>query len=257
MWLMDESNKTPDPHTGEMLDAAKRRMQRWLVSPELREHMRSAEDVTRPTETGAYISLSREAGAGGLTIARIIGQRLGWDVLDKELVEFIAERYDVPRDTLDLVDETGANWFYDVLGSFLNARVVSHDSFVVHLERIICLAAMHGNVVFVGRGAQFVLPRHCGVAARIIKPKKLRIETMMQRRHISRQEAAALVDDLDRQRREFCQRHFQHDIEESAEYELIINTGRVSEQAAAELIIDAFCRVQRVSSSDEPSGQTD
>jgi len=233
------------PQPSEMLEAAKRRMQRWLLSPELLEHMDKAKDVKRPAQTGAYISLSREAGAGGLAIARVVGQQLGWDVLDKELLEVMAERYNMPRDMLDIVDETKANWFYDVLGSFIDARIVSHDSFVFHLERIIYLAALHGNIVFVGRGAQFALPRSSGIAVRIIKPKKMRIEALMERKDIGHAEAAKLVDELDKHRREFCRRHFHHDIEDPTEYDLILNTARLSDQAAAELIVEAFCHAQR------------
>jgi cytidylate kinase len=233
------------PQPTEMVAAAKRRMERWLLSQELLEHMEKSQDVKRPTQTGPYISISREAGAGGLTIARIVGQQLSWDVLDKELLEFMAERYNMPRDMLEIVDETKANWFYDVLGSFLDARIVSHDSFVYHLERIIFLAALHGNVVFVGRGAQFALPRNSGIAVRIIKPKAKRIEALMVRQQISHAEADGRVDELDKNRREFCRRHFHHDIERSAEYDLIINTDRLSDQAAAELIVEAFCRARR------------
>jgi cytidylate kinase len=235
----DISNQSP-----EML-AAKRRMERWLLSPELLEHMEQAQDIKRPARTGPYISISREAGAGGLAIARIVGQQLGWDVLDKELLEFMAQRYNMPRDMLEIVDETRANWFYDVLGAFLDARIVSHDSFVYHLERIIYLAAMHGSVVFVGRGAQFALPRGSGIAVRVIKPRPLRIKALMERQHLSQLEAAGQIDDLDRNRREFCRRHFHHDIEQAAEYDLIINTDRLSDQAAAELIVETFCRARR------------
>ena len=241
---MDEFNNTAESRARDMLEAAKWRMERWLISPELREHMRTAEDVTKPLETGPYIALTREAGAGGVTLARIIGEKLGWDVLARELAELIAERYDMPRESLDLVDETRVNWVHNVLGPFLDARVISHDSFVVHLERIVCLAAMHGNVVFVGRGAQFVLPRHCGLVARVVAPRKMRIQRMMEHRRIGRQEAASVIDDLDSQRRDFCQRHFHHDIENPGEYDLVVNAERLSLEEGAELIIDAFSRIR-------------
>ncbi len=238
------TSSSSNPST-EMLTQAKRRMERWLLSRELLEHMENAQDVSRPARTGAYISISREAGAGGLMIARIVGEQLGWDVLDKELLEFMADRYNMPRDMLEIVDETRANWFYDVLGAFLDARIVSHDSFVYHLERITYLAALHGDVVLVGRGTQFVLPRASGIAARIIKPRPLRIRSMMARYRISQQAAADRVDELDKHRREFCRRHFHHDVENPAEYDLIINTARLSDQAAAELIVAAFRNADR------------
>jgi cytidylate kinase len=236
---------SPSNQPLDMVATAKRRMERWLLSRELLEHMETAQDVKRPARTGPYISISRQAGAGGLAIARIVGRQLGWDVLDKELLEFMAERYNMPRDMLEIVDETKANWFYDVLGSFLDARIVSHDSFVYHLERIVYLAALHGNVVFVGRGAQFALPRISGIAARVIKPKPLRVQALMARRQISQQQADGQVDELDKNRREFCRRHFHHDIENPAEYDVIINTERLSDHAAAELIVETFCRARR------------
>lgn len=238
------SSSSVNPST-KMLDQAKRRMERWLLSRELLEHMENAQDVSRPARTGAYISISREAGAGGLMIARIVGEQLGWDVLDKELLELMADRYNMPRDMLEIVDETRANWFYDVLGAFLDARIVSHDSFVYHLERIIYLAALHGEVVLVGRGAQFVLPRTSGIAARIIKPRPARIRSMMARYRISQQAAADRIDELDKHRREFCRRHFHHDLENPAEYDVIVNTERLSDQAAAELIVAAFRSAHR------------
>lgn len=238
-------SSTPKSTSGEMKAAAERRMERWLLSPELKEHMQHSKDVKKPAETGSYISLSREAGAGGVRIARVVGQQLGWDVLHKALLDFMTQRYDMPRDMLEVVDETRANWFHDVIGSFIDRRIVSHDSFVVHLERIIYLAALHGNVVFVGRGAQFVLPRIHGLAVRIVAPKKKRIESMMQRKELTRQAATAMVEQLDAGRKEFCQRHFHHDITDSAEYDLVINTDRLSTQASAELIVDAFCRARR------------
>jgi cytidylate kinase len=238
-------SSTPDAGSGELKAAAEQRMERWLLSPELKEHMQHSRDVRKPAETGSYISLSREAGSGGVRIARVVGQQLGWDVLHKELLDFMTERYNLPRDMLEVVDETRANWFHDVIGSFIDKRIVSHDSFVVHLERIIYLAALHGNVIFVGRGAQFVLPRQHGLAVRVVAPKKKRIDAMMQRKSLSRPEATALVDRLDSGRTEFCRRHFHHDITDPLEYDLVINTDRLSDQAAAELIVDAFCRARR------------
>ena len=227
--------------------AAKRRMERWLLSPDLQDHMQHAKHVRAQKKgaTGPYIAISREAGSRGTEIAHIVGQQLGWDVLDKELLDFIAQRYKLPRDMLEIVDETRANWFHDVLGTFFDSRLVSQDSYVTHLQRIMYLAALHGNVVFVGRGAQCVLPRSNGVAVRIIAPLKQRVEHMMQRGNLKRAAAAKLVEELDASRAEFCRRHFHHNIQDPLEYDLIVNTARLSLEAAAELIVDTLCRAQR------------
>lgn len=231
--------------------AAEWRMERWLLSPELKEHMQQAKEVKKPDDTGPFISISREAGAGGVSIARLVGKQLGWDVLDKELLDFINQRYGMPRDMLDVVDETRANWFHDVIGTFIDRRIVSHDSYVVHLERIIYLAALHGNVVFVGRGAQCVLPRNNGLAVRIVAPKRKRVDAMMERKSLTRPEATRFVDQLEKGRNEFCRRHFHHDVMDPLEYDLVLNTDRLSTEAAAELIVDAFCRARREATEDD------
>lgn len=232
--------------SADLTAAAKRRMERWLLSPELQDYLQHARQVrTKRADTGPFVAISREAGSRGTEIAHLVGQQLGWDVLDKELLDFIAQRYKLPRDMLEIVDETRANWFHDVLGTFFDSRLVSQDCYVAHLERIMYLAALHGNVVFVGRGAQCVLPRSSGITVRIIAPLKQRVEHMMQRGNLERAAAEKLVGELDASRAEFCRRHFHHDIRDPLDYDLIINTARLSTETAAELIVETLGRAQR------------
>ncbi len=230
----------------ELTAAAQRRLERWLLSPDLKDHMEHAKaSRKKKAATGPYIAISREAGSGGTEVAMEVARRLGFDVLDKELLDFMANRYKLPRDMLDVVDETRANWFHDVLGVFFDARLVSQDAYVAHLHRLVYLAALHGNVVFVGRAAQFILPRASGLAVRIIAPKPQRVEYVLQRRNLKPAAATRLVDDLDGARAEFCRRHFHRDVRDPLEYDLVINTGRVSVAAAAELIVEAFANIPR------------
>jgi cytidylate kinase len=233
----------PAKSADDLNDEARGRLERWLLSPELREHMQLAGDVRKPKRTGPYIAVSREAGAGGDTISRIVGQKLGWDVLDKELLDFMTQRYNMPRDMLDIVDETRANWFYDVIGTFIDARIVSHDKYVVHLQRILYLAALHGRVVFVGRNAQAILPRESGIAVRIVAPKEHRIQRVMKLREVDRREAAAIIHDIDTGRNDFCQRYFHHDLTNPLHFDLTINTERFGLEVAADLVIEVFRQV--------------
>src|SRR4051794_41521414 len=53
---------------------------------------------TVPVARFRNVCISREAGAGGGTIARVVGTRLGWKVYDHEILEAIAQRMEVPAD---------------------------------------------------------------------------------------------------------------------------------------------------------------
>lgn len=242
-----------DPQeSADLTKGAQSYLERWLLSPELQQYMRQAPEMPRKiTTTGPYVAISREAGAGATDVAREVGRQLGWDVLDKQLLDFIAHRYKVPRDMLDVVDEARANWFHDVLGVFLDSRVVSQDTFVAHLERIVHLAALRGKVVFIGRGAQYMLPDACGLTIRIVAPKARRIENMMRLRNLSRAEATRWVEDKDAERAEFCRRNFHRDVHDPLEYSLVVNSERLSVAAIAEVIVTAV-RHTLASSHDRP-----
>jgi cytidylate kinase len=220
-------------------------MERWLTSEGLRRHLEKALDTgRRPPRTGPYIAISREAGAGGLPIARAVAEQLGWDVLDKEILDFMAKRYGVPRGMLEFVDETKANWVHDVLSSWFDTKVVSHEKFVVYLERIVFLAAMYGQVVFVGRGAQSILPRSSGLAVRLVAPLEWRIQRRMDRHHVSRGQARKEIEEVETGRREFYRRYFQHDCAAASDFDLVLNVSRFSTSSVAKQIIDAFERIE-------------
>lgn len=227
-------------------ETAERQMRRWLLTQEIDD--RKAREI--PPEKlaqrlGPYITVSREAGAGGGQIARIVADKLGWELLDKQLLDFMAERYRLPRDLLDFVDETTANWMHEMFGSWLDRQVVSQDTYVQHLGKIILTAAKHGRVVVVGRGAQFILPREKGLAARIIAPEQCRIEQTMQRRGMDHGQAKRYVEETDRGRREFVRRYFHHDVTDPHLYDLVINVAQVGAHGAAAVIVAAYEQLGR------------
>ncbi len=224
---------------------ARQRMTRWLASPGLRSHLENALDMgRRPLRTGPYIAISRQAGTGGTEVAQLIAKRLGWDILDKEILDFMAEYYGMPRAMLEFVDETRASWLQDFLSSWLDTHQVSHEKFVVYLERIIFLAAIYGSVVFVGRGAHCILPLSSGLSVRLVAPLEYRIARQMHRLHVSRQEAKRQLTRVDTERDDFHRRFFHHDVKRPCAFDLTINTACFSEQDTAELIVEAFERAE-------------
>jgi cytidylate kinase len=229
----------------DLAGGAKVRMQRWLASPGLKSHLEKAIDTGhRPTKTGPYIAISREAGTGGAQIARSVAQSLGWDLLDKELLDFMAESYGVPRSMLEFVDETRANWLQDVLSSWIDSRVVSHEKFVMYLERMIYLAAMHGRVVFVGRGAQCILPSKSGLSVRLVAPLDFRLSRRMERRGIDRKLAKQQVEQADADQLQFYERFFHRNAREPHGYDLCINVASFSQQTVSDLIVDAYRKAE-------------
>jgi hypothetical protein len=71
------------------------------------------------------IALSREAGTQGSSIAREVGNRLGWHVYDHELLERIAQDMGLRTTLLESVDERRQSWLLETVEAFLSAPVQS------------------------------------------------------------------------------------------------------------------------------------
>ena len=153
-----------------IIEAAERQMQRWLLVQQGRDKAALASNAGAAAAIGPYLTISREAGAGGSQVARLVGEAIGWEVLDRKLLECVAERYDSSPAVLELVDETTTNWITEIFGNLLNRASVSQMQYVCRLSRVILMAARVGKVIYVGHGAQFVLPRERGLRVRIVAP---------------------------------------------------------------------------------------
>lgn len=233
-----KSQTREEPH---ILAAAERQMHAWAMTKELKDRA-TRQEAEGPSTRRAmqFVAISREAGAGGSEIGRRVGEQLDWRVFDKNLLDCIADRFQLPRMMLDLVDETHANWVYDVLGTWMDRKLVPHEKFVACLTRVVLTAAQGGRAVFVGRGAQFLLPRHELLAVRVVASSKYRIQQIMEQMGLGESDARRQMTELDEGRRELAQKFFHHDVTDPHLYDLMINVERCGKAQAVQEILAAL-----------------
>lgn len=223
-----------------IIAAAELQMQAWSRSAE--SNVALDDSVAIAARLKPYVAISREAGAGGSPVAQLVGETLGWEVLDRNILDRVSQRYKLPRQILEMVDETQANWAYDILGTWLDPKVIPHEKYVIHLGHVVLAAACQASVVYVGRGVQFLLPRDRGLAVRIIASESYRANRIAEREGISIKEATKKMHNMDVGRRAFVQRFFHQDIDDPHLYDLVINVERCCPKAAAECIVASFRR---------------
>ena len=228
-----------------ILAAAERQMRAWSLTQEMSEGAAKSHRMdSTHGRLGNYITLSREAGAGGSEIGEAVGQRLGWEVLDKNLLDCVAQRFHLSRPMLELVDETMSNWAYDILGPWFDHQIIPHEKYLVHLARIVIAAARRGNVVIVGRGGQFLLPRNQGLAVRIIASEKYRVGRIMKKYAMGEAQARHFVTGVDRGRKEFVSQFLHRDLADPHLYDLVINVDILGPDGAVGEILAAWERVE-------------
>jgi cytidylate kinase len=140
---------------------------------------------------------------------------------------------------LDVVDEKKVGWLADLFNGWVEGHGFSQLSYVNRLGHLFNMAAKRGNVVIVGRGATFLLPKSAGFSVRIIAPIEFRVEQLVLRRGVSAQEARRLIRKSDTDRKSFIKKYFHHDATDPHVHDLVVNIKQVTPNLAVQLIYDA------------------
>jgi cytidylate kinase len=185
------------------------------------------------------ITLSRETGSRGSAIARRIGARLGWEVYSQEMLEVLGQDPALQRELADQLPPGGAEWVEERIQQLLLEQSVSRNPQVLDLVRQLLTLGVHGEVVLLGRGAGCVLPPAATLNIRVVAPLADRIMYMSQSQRQTEEEAAEQVRKRDHRRADFLNTHFHRRPGDVHQYDLVLNTRLLGEEACADLIIQA------------------
>jgi cytidylate kinase len=219
-----------DSHVAKMVE---KQMRNWELA---RTQRLSVPESDRP-EAEDFISISRSVEAGGKEIATMLGERLGWPVFDKELLDVMAGDDDLRRRIYDSLDERDAGWFEETVRA-LQRNFVKNDYFHRLTQTVLCLARQ-GRAVFLGRGTHLMLPKGVGLRVRIVAPHQTRVQAYAKRAGLGIEEARAAVIRLERERAEFIEHHFKVDVADPEHYDITLNLARCDLKQAVEMILAA------------------
>src|SRR5262249_10323365 len=108
---------------------------------------RGARPQKRQAPLGLTVAVSREAGARGGSIARRVAKRLGWQIYDQELLEYMAQDAVARPGPLDALTPACAEWVDRRLGQLRQLCGLERDGSVYRLARTVLALAAPGAVV--------------------------------------------------------------------------------------------------------------
>lgn len=190
------------------------------------------------------IAVSREAGSGGISVAREVGRRLNWPVYDQELLERLAVELHVDVSQVEDYDERRGSFLVDTLKAFSASASISEITYFRRLMRMLQALGSRGECIIVGRGSTFVLPRETTLRTRILATREDRLAFLMANQNLTAAEAAKFIETRDRERTRFIKDYFHKDVADPINYDLILNRSRFSVEECAELVIQALQRLQ-------------
>ena len=185
------------------------------------------------------VAISREAGSRGGTIARRAGRKLGWQVYNQELLEYVAQEGPLRHAITEPLPAVAAAWMEERLQTQLRQQNLSQNPTIAELARIVLALGAHGKVILIGRGAGCILPAPSTLHVRIMAPLADRIAYMSQWLRLTLDQAAVQVEIRDHHRAEFVNTHFHRQPGDIYQYDLVLNSSLLGEDLCAELVAQA------------------
>jgi cytidylate kinase len=175
------------------------------------------------------ITISREFGSGGSTIAADVANALGYHFADKDLVAKILSQYGFIRFGQE----------YDARPGFWSRFNSRRKEMVQMLNRSILALAAHGNFVILGRGSFALLAGYHDVLnVRSQAPLSVRIEQVAKKYKISLTAAEDQVNENDLVRSNFIESSYNIRWDSTSHFDLVIDTSKVPAESAAQWIIE-------------------
>lgn len=207
----------------------------------------------RTTEDGLekgypFVTISRQAGAGGHTLARQILRSLehklsrntaaDWEVFDQKLCALLADSPDLKVNFESLVAEEYQTEIRQFVGDLITGQPRQYKLYKRIFEVVRLLASV-GKVVLVGRAGAFVsrdLPR--GIHIRLVAREEVRIVRMAKMLEVDEETARKAVRSQDRSRARMVNDYFNCDISNPVHYHAVFNTERISIPDIADMVSD-------------------
>ncbi|HEX2486407.1 MAG TPA: cytidylate kinase-like family protein [Myxococcota bacterium] len=192
-------------------------------------------EPTRPC-----VALSRLPSAGAEELGERVADRLGYAFFGIEIVDHIARRAGLHPLLVAGVDEHVRSAIERYVVDATRRERFTESDYLRHLVRTIASLGERGGAVILGRGAQFILPPERALRVLVVAPREARLERLMKQERLGRAEADARLAALDRERRTFLLHHFRRDPDAPEHYDLVVNLGTYSQEAAVELVQSAL-----------------
>ena len=177
----------------------------------------------------AVITISRQLGSLGTTLGHIVAERLGYQLVHREIINRAACLAGDPELALATIDELG------LLG--IEPDNAHQDAYLRAVKMVIEDLADAGQTIIVGRAGQAILKDRPGVFhLRVVAPVEIRIARIVEAHGVSSEAARAQVNDSDRYRRGYLHRFYHINWEDPTLYHLVINTGHLALEDAADVV---------------------
>jgi cytidylate kinase len=196
----------------------------------------------------AVITISRQFGAGGITLGKMIAKELGYTFADEDIVKMVAKEANVSPHWVETVEKEAGGKLSRIVTKMVSKPLVERilkdergyideEMYLDYLVLIIAQIADEGDVIILGRGSQYILDDHpdaCHIL--LINDFENRAKFMMEHYDLSQAKAEQIVNREDKRRMNLYRKLGKSDYDDSSLYHLVLNMGRINLEQALKLV---------------------
>ena len=192
----------------------------------------------------AVITISRQFGAGGVSLGTMVAEELGYTFADSDIIQRVAKEANVSTNWVESFEKEAGSKLTRFISSMVSKTLVDRilgdergyldeKIYLDYLVLIIAQFADEGDVVILGRGSQYILNDHPDtVHILLVNELENRIQFLIKSYGWDRKKAERVVNNEDRRRDSLFKRLGKTDYEDPRSYHLVLNMGRVNLEAA-------------------------
>lgn len=196
----------------------------------------------------AVVTISRQFGAGGITVGELVAKKCGYTLYDNEIIQLIANKAKVSTSWVEELEREAGGAFQKFLTQVVPKGLVDRvlgdekgyideEIYVDMLHLVIKKIAEEGNAVIIGRGGQYILEGYPDVFHVLLAAEKNdRIRFIEDKYNLSPKQAVHLVNSEDKRRLNLYRKFRREDFDLPAHYQLVINTSKINREIAADLV---------------------
>ena len=196
----------------------------------------------------AVVTISRQFGAGGITLGKAVAERLGFPFLDNELIQMVARKARVSTNWVASIEkEAGGRLLKFVSGLVSRSLVdrvldeqrgyIDEEIYVDLLQQILRQVAEEGDAVILGRGGQYILRDNPNaVHILLVGAKPDRVRFMEEHYEMTPARAQKTVNLEDKRRASLYRKFGQEDYDDPRLYHLVLNMSQLHMDVACQMV---------------------
>ena len=190
------------------------------------------------------VTISRELGAGGRVVGRLLAERLRINYFDYAVIEALTNQYDEDTDIVEKVNkEKNNSWWSgirDLIKTNIGKKEQSETSVALSdkQQEILNRIARNESCIVAGQSAFYIFrdyPNHINIF--ICASDESRISKLMTREGITREEAIDIINRVSMERDMYVVENTGMPRHDTRNYDLVINMDNISEEDAVNIII--------------------